>query len=109
LIGLINTSAETWKKTNARIVVAPGNQRMADLIKASQLRENNILAFCDKNLLLQGTSLDGIPVQPYEAIDKLQPDVIFIYSTLHGTEIYNSLKHYQDKGIQVFQVAGPLD
>jgi sulfatase maturation enzyme AslB (radical SAM superfamily) len=109
LIGLINTSAETWKKANARIVVAPGNQRMADLIKASKLRENNILAFCDKNLLMHGTSLDGIPVQPYEAIDTLQPDVIFIYSALYGTEIYNSLKRYQDKGIQVFQVAGPLD
>lgn len=108
-VELINSWVEAWKKTQASIVVAPGSQRMAKLLKMTRLRESNILAFCDANPLVHGTLLEGIPIRSYQAIDTLQPNAILIHSALHGTEIYESLKHYLDKGVQIFQVAGPLD
>jgi radical SAM protein with 4Fe4S-binding SPASM domain len=108
-VELINSWVETWKTTHARIVVAPGSQRMAKLLTTTRLRESNLLAFCDMNPLLHGTSLEGIPIKSYQAIDALKPNAILIYSALHGTQIYESLKHHLDKGIQIFQVAGPLD
>jgi hypothetical protein len=108
-VELINSWVEMWKQTGAGIVVAPGSRRMAKLLQTTRLRESNILAFCDGNPRLQGSSLEGIPIQSYQAIEKIQPDAILIHSALHGTEIYESLKHYRDQGIQIFQVAGSLD
>ena len=108
-IELINTWVDRWKRSQAKVVVAPGSQRMGKILQMSRLLESNILAFCDANPQLHGTSLEGIPVRPYEAIDTLQPNVLFIHSERHGTAIYDSLKHYIDKGVQIFQVAAPLD
>ncbi len=105
----INSWVDTWKRAGSKVVIAPGSPRMASLLKTTRLRESNIVAFCDANPRLHGTSMEGIPVKPYDAIEALHPDVIFIYSALHGAAIYDSLKRYQNMGIGISQLAGPLD
>jgi len=112
VIELINSWVEMWKRAGSRIMIAPGSQRLSKLLKITRLGECKILAFCDSNPDLHGTSIEGIPIRSYQDIESIRPDVIMIHSAIHNAEIYDALRLYRDRGIQIFEVfrsKGPRD
>ena len=80
VIERINFHAETWIRSNARIVMAPASNFNMQLIKATKLKDMNLVAFGDKSPALHGKSVQGIPVFPYAQIGRLWPEIIFVSS-----------------------------
>lgn len=79
-----------------RAIVYPADARSNWLMANTILSRINIIAFGDRNANKHGKYLFGVKVIPPSEIQKLEPDIVFITSELHGDEILGELSHIVD-------------
>jgi predicted aldo/keto reductase-like oxidoreductase len=59
------------------------------------------LCFFDSNERLWSTESDGVKINPPSDIPKIRPDIILITSFNYSDEIYDSICHYAELGIEI--------
>ncbi|MBU1627230.1 glycosyltransferase [bacterium] len=71
-----------------------------DYLRKSEIE---VSAFYDNDPSKHGKKLDGVTIQSPEKIDKNECDAIIIASRGFREEIYDSIKHLQEKGIPIIK------
>lgn len=101
----VNAQVERWVEKGTRIVVVPAGGFTRGLLERTRINETRLLALCDRSPLLQGQTLHGRPIRPYEDIEALAPEVILVASPFWEREICASLESHRAKGIQVLPLS----
>jgi hypothetical protein len=63
----------------------------------------------DSNENLSGTFNNGIEVMPPDKIPEIAPDIIVISNFIYMEEIYASIKHFAENGIEIVKLHKPDD
>jgi len=69
---------EAWRLQTSRVVIAPACAASMALLRDSEIRSGNIVGFLDRDQVLHGKLIEGIPIFPYEALQELRPDVVLV-------------------------------
>tara|TARA_B100000035_G_scaffold315391_1_gene335738 strand:+ start:18412 stop:19923 length:1512 start_codon:yes stop_codon:yes gene_type:complete len=64
---------------NSKIVIAPASPKSSTLLNKEFFKNKNIVGFVDKNSILHGKQISNKTVHDYDAINKINPDLIFIF------------------------------
>jgi len=92
----------TWSILNKRVLLAPACALSKELLLNQDIKKSTLLGFLDRDPVLQGKSIAGIPVHSYEAIPKLNPEVILVAVTeYHQEEIIKTISQYINNNIDV--------
>jgi uncharacterized Fe-S cluster-containing radical SAM superfamily protein len=97
---------EPWSLRGKRVLLAPAYPLTTGLLSDQDIKEAHILGFIDRDQVLHGKSIQGVPVYGYHEIPGLAPDVILVAPPKqHKTDILKTLaKHAaKDTCIAVFE------
>ncbi len=90
-----NENPEPWSLNGKRVVIAPACHLAKDLLNDTDIRTGNILGFLDRDPVLQGKSIEGIPIHGYDSIPDLDPEVILVASPdQHRNDILQTIARY---------------
>ena len=73
-----NQDPEPWSLRGKRVLLAPACPLTTALLADPDIREAHILGFLDRDQVLHGKSIQGVPVYGYHEIPDLAPDVILV-------------------------------
>lgn len=85
------------------------SENMFDSLRRVGRELHCTLHFFDSNPLKWGTSFMGFVVQPPDRIKELGISRLVVSSAVFQDEIYESVKHLEDDGIEVVRLYGPGD
>lgn len=74
---------ENWSLAGKRIALAPACAQSRALLADPSLHEAEIVACFDRDAVLHGKALDGIPILPYSSILEEAPDFILVAAPEH--------------------------
>ena len=84
------------------MVLAPAYHLTTALLQDPEIREAQIVGFVDRDLVLNGKSIEGITIYGYEAIPDLDPDVILAAPPRqHRDDILQSICRYAEEGKRI--------
>ncbi|WP_448382076.1 radical SAM protein [Desulfosoma sp.] len=68
------------------VVLAPASPITRRLRAHADLREALIKAFLDRDVVLQGKDIDGVPVVSYDRLAQMHPDLVIVAAADHNRE-----------------------
>jgi uncharacterized Fe-S cluster-containing radical SAM superfamily protein len=87
-----------WNIDGKRVAIAPACADAISLLADPELKKAEVVAFVDRDRVLHGKHIQGIPVHGYEEIGRLSPDVILIVAPeTHRTAIFQTITQYAPK------------
>ncbi|MFZ2448629.1 MAG: radical SAM protein [Syntrophobacteraceae bacterium] len=93
---------EPWSLRGKRVVLAPAYPLTTALMADPEIREGNIVGFLDRDPVLRGKSIEGVPIYGYEAIPDLDPDVILVAPPgQHRDAILQTLNKFSGQTVQI--------
>jgi uncharacterized Fe-S cluster-containing radical SAM superfamily protein len=97
---------EPWSLLGRRVLLGPACSLTSALLEDPDIKKGQLIGFLDRDPVLHGKSIEGIPIYGYEAIPDLDPEVILIASPeQHQADILQTLNKYtkQTVGIVVLE------
>ncbi len=96
------SGAAPWSVAGKRIVLAPACPRSADLAKDGDISRARIIGFLDRNAVLQGKTIEGIPIVGYAALSELEPDIVLVAAPQqHQADIEKQIVQSAKPGTQI--------
>lgn len=87
--------ARPWSLEGKRILLAPASQLSVSLLSDLEIKKAQIIGILDRDTVLQGKIIKGVPVYGYDAIPQLNPDyILLIASERHREEIVETIFKY---------------
>ena len=97
---------EPWSLVDKKVLLAPACAMSIELLSDPEIKESRVIGFLDRDRVVQGKSIKGIPIYGYKEIRELDPDVILVVSPgQHRADIVQQLAEYEKnvKEIAVFE------
>lgn len=97
--------SQPWSLRGKRVLLAPAYPLTAALLEDPDIKETHIIGFLDRDQVLRGKSIQGVPVYGYHEIPALVPDVILVAPPKqHRTDILKTLAKYSNKNICIAEL-----
>jgi len=94
-IQLLNQDPLPWSLLGKRVLLAPACALSTSLLADPDIRQANLVGFLDRDSVLQGKSIEGIPIYDYKAIPALEPEIILIAAPeQHQRDILQTVAKY---------------
>jgi len=83
---------QPWSLEGRRVVITPPCPLSISLLEDPELRKGELLGFLDRDRMVQGKHIQGLPIRGYEAIAELDPDYILVMAPVqHRADIVRQL------------------
>lgn len=108
-ISMPGKEAQPWSIRGNRVLIAPACVAAIRLIADQEIEQANIVSFLDRDQVLNGKLIDGIPIHSYGEIKALNPDVILVAAPeTHRADILRTLALHAgpDVNIALFEPQG---
>lgn len=96
----INTGGdeeESWSVKNKRILLTPPCFHSISLLSDPEMNRASVIGFLDRDPLVQGKKIQGIPIYGYDKIQQLDLDIIIVAAPAqHRHDIINQLSGHVD-------------
>jgi hypothetical protein len=87
--------SEPWSLSGKRVLLTPACPLSVEFLAKQDIKECQILGFLDRDRVVQGKIINGVPIHGYVAIAELNPDLILVVVPVqHRADIVQQLaKH----------------
>lgn len=97
----LNRKVDLWRRTGARVVLAPAGNFLSRLLAGTRLAEADPVGVLDQNPHRYGVSFRGLPLRSYAQVAEFAPTVILIASPAFEADIFKTLAPLQTAGIEI--------
>ena len=77
----IRKQGGTWENYSLEgktILIAPACKKAKELLEDNEIRKGEVVGFLDRDTVLHGKSIEGVPIFPYSVLASVKPDVIIV-------------------------------
>ena len=98
----VEALAKEWKSKRLRICLYGAGRHTKDIMNWTSLSDAGVVGIIDDAAEMRGKIIGGAKVFSPVETGFLKPDVILVSSSLAEKEIYNKIRHLEERGVKIF-------